>query len=445
METRFASAVVLTRLLPLGRSFATGEAFQICEWAGPRGRGRLHDNNVAYTTHLNPIVWKDCTLAFHQDISCPACVSSNVQSLPLPHPATSMLSDGQVIARPLHKLSCENCGYGFHASPPTSVDLRDLFDEDYSLSKCDPDAEVARAEQYAHVIERFLADNAIQPPRHLIELGCGMGSLLSILVQQWGCESAFGVEPSKQLADAAREKNEVATISQGFAEDIAEAHEDRFDLCLSINVIEHTLSPLDFLDVCRKITHPSGQILVVCPDGETPSVELLFYDHISSFTRPALAAFADRAALSIVAAQVLDGPLLGFQMLLLKRAPEPSSVPEAPLNLTQSRVDFLQTWCQSSEYIAAALDGRPYAIFGAGEVTDLLSAYCPDIIDAAQSIVVDNPSQATHAGQPLISTEAFLERSELVLVAAVNLRSWAAVKESFRALGKDIFHPQQRN
>lgn len=356
-----------------------------------------------------------------------------------------MLSDGRAIPRPLHKLSCQSCGYGFHANPLSSDDLRGFFDENYSLGTYDSGAEIARAEQYADVIERFLADNALQPPKHLVEQGCGLGSLLSSLVSRWGCDTAFGVEPSKQLADAARAKNKTATISQGFAEDIAEKHENRFDLCLSINVIEHTLSPLDFLEVSRKITHPDGHILIVCPDGGTPSLELLFYDHISSFTLSALANFAGRAALNIVASQVLDGPLLGFQMLLLKRSSELSYALGSPLDITQARVDFLQNWLQSSDYIADVLDGRPYAIFGAGEVTDLLSVYCPDIINTAQCVVVDEPSQDTRAGKPLISTDAFWARSDLELVAAVNLRSWPAVKERFRALGKHIYHPQQRN
>lgn len=354
-----------------------------------------------------------------------------------------MLSDGRVIPHPLKKMSCQTCGYGYHQVPPTRDYLRDIFDEEYSLGQRDPDAETARAEHYATVIEHFLKDNMVPSPRHLIEPGCGMGSLLSLLAQRWECETAWGVEPSKRLVDAARDKNESDTeIWQGFAEDIAEVHEGRFDLCLSINVIEHTLSPADFLDVCRKITHPDGHVLVVCPDGETPSLELLFYDHISSFTRPALGAFARRVGLEIVAAQILDGPLLGFQMLLLKRSCNPVFALRALPQLEQRRADFLKSWQQSAQHLAEMLDARAYALFGAGEFADLLKAYCPQIIENAQSVVVDTPFEQSYLGKPLISTEVFLKDSDCVLVAAVNVRSWLVVQERFMALGKDIYHPQ---
>lgn len=355
-----------------------------------------------------------------------------------------MLSDGKIISKRLHKGACQVCGYGFHATPPTQGDLRDFFDNEYDLGQRDPDAEKARAELYANAIELFLSENKVPSPQRIVEPGCGMGSLLSRLAHGWGCEAALGVEPSQQLADIAREQvNDTTEVWQGFAEDIADTHKGRFDLCLSINVIEHTLSPDDFMDVCRKITHVDGHILIVCPDGETPNLELLFYDHISSFTRPALDAFARRAGLSIVASRILEGPLLGFQMLLLKRSAGQRVLFQCPPHLTQARVNLLDVWRKGSDNLEAVLAGRPYAIFGAGEFADLLAAYCARIVENAQSFVVDTPSQKTYLGKPIVSTEEFLKLSDNALVAAVNERSWPVVKERFADLGRDIYHPQK--
>ena len=354
-----------------------------------------------------------------------------------------MLSDGRIISRPLQKLTCQTCGYGFHSVPPTRKDLRDFFDEDYSLGQRDPSAEMARAQLYADVIEPFLANNMKQIPSHLVEVGCGMGSLLSLLARRWKCETVLGVEPSKQLADFARENNAYETVIwQGFAEDIASTYENRFDLCLSINVIEHTLSPTDFMDVCRKTTHQDGYILIICPDGQTPNLELLFYDHISSFTLSALEAFALRVGLKIIASEILEGPLLGFQMVLLQRSTERTTTLPAPSRLAEARTDLLNIWRHSEARLARALGGKAYAIFGAGEFADLLAAYCPQIIDNAQSIVVDTPFQERYLGKPLISTDTFLEQNDGVLVAAVNERSWQTIQELFTALGVKIYHPQ---
>src|SRR6056297_915624 len=187
-----------------------------------------------------------------------------------------MLSDGQVLNRPLHKMSCQNCGHGFHSVPPTPKELRGFFDMSYSLGQRNPSAEARRAEFYAEAIADFLAAHGIAWPERLIELGCGMGSLLSELSRRWSCRLAVGLEPSQQLVDAARVNCSVEVeIFQGFAEDLPLPDVSDCDICLSVNVAEHTLSPSGFLSICRSTIREGGRVVVICPDGEQPSSELL--------------------------------------------------------------------------------------------------------------------------------------------------------------------------
>ncbi|MFK7878304.1 class I SAM-dependent methyltransferase [Roseobacter sp.] len=386
-------------------------------------------------------------MTIRKTLTCPACEQTDLLELPIPHPENSMLSDGQTLKCVLRKMSCCDCGHCFHAAPPTQEDLLKLFDENYSLGQRDPSAEVHRAELYAEAIMEFLAENSIAWPQRLVEIGCGMGSLLSLLAGRWNCQSAAGIEPSQQLATAALTKcPENAVVHQCAAEDLPMQEFCGFDLCLSVNVAEHTLAPSEFLRKCNSTVTDAGHILVICPDGEQPSSELLFYDHMSSFTDASLTSFAKQAGLRKVASRSLTGGLQGFRAHLLDQDNQfPETVSSSYQDLSKQRIEFLERWCQGCSTLGLALRENDYAIFGTGEFADLLATYCAPIVENATYFVVDNSVVESYRGKPVIDTKTFISLEDLKLVAAVHERSWPAVHKRFRSLGAEIFHPYCQN
>src|SRR5438093_1096741 len=69
------------------------------------------------------------------------------------------------------------------------------------------------------------------------------------------------------------------------------------ELAISVNVIEHVLSPHAFLQSLRAAVRDGGHVVVICPDGDVPNYELLFYDHLYSFGSNALLALASAVGL----------------------------------------------------------------------------------------------------------------------------------------------------
>ncbi|MEL7256124.1 MAG: class I SAM-dependent methyltransferase [Pseudomonadota bacterium] len=374
--------------------------------------------------------------------TCPACQSTDATPLPVPHATRAMISDGQIVGKSLSKMSCEVCGHGFHQMPLTKDALRGFYDDDYSLGQNDQRAEEQRAAAYGAVLAGLLDQTGIPAPTRFLEFGCGMGSLLAWLKRRWGSDAAFGIEPSAQLASfAAKIVPDGVSVEQGFAEDIVATHLGAYDLCLSVNVVEHTLSPEAFLDTCAKVIRPEGAVIVICPDGETPSSELLFFDHVSSFTQSSLSAFANRARLHCVTRQALTGPLQGFQMMLLKPGADPSLAPKGTPGLSARRAAFLDVWRGAEDAIKSRLNGQPYAIFGVGEYADLLAAYAPGLVEDAVCFVVDTPQMQTHKGKTVLTTDAFLRTTPTAILAAVHERSWPAVEARFRGTCPDVLHP----
>lgn len=356
-----------------------------------------------------------------------------------------MTSDGAVVERPLLKSSCRSCGYGFHAIVPTELDRDTVFDDAYDLGLRNADADEARAGSYADQIQRLLL-HCVGPepmPQSLLEFGSATGALLSSLAQRWPLKTALGIEPAAKLVDFARLRVPAPIeIKQGYAEDqVVPAR--TFDLCISVNVLEHALDPQRFLAACRDAIKDSGAVIAICPDGETANSELLFMDHISSFSVAALETIAARTGLALAETRALMGQQSGFRANLFL----PCSAPRAKIastdaaGLSASRARYLRGWSEIEAAAVAWLRQQRYAMFGTGEFCDLLRAYAPGIVERAEAFVVDLPQSPEVDGRPLLSTKDFLAHPDAVIVAAVHPRNWKRLFRRFSAAGVDIVHP----
>ena len=374
---------------------------------------------------------------------CPACGSEDFKDLPVPHASRSMVSDGKVISSPLRRGSCNNCGHGFHTRNFSEEQIKEIYSADYSIGLRDAVAEAARSAEYGQQIEAFLTRHVRKGGNfsRIIEFGCGSGTLLNHLTNSLGAQVATGVEPSSRVAAYARSiSGGRVSIHEGFAEQFEEsAH--CYDLCLSVNVIEHTRNPHGFLQACRRVIDKTGNIIVVCPDGEIAGSELLFYDHISNFTSASLAMIVAGVNLRMVANSPLTGGLQGFRIHLLRWGDADVDNPSHGfVSLTQQRAEYVDTWSRMQDAAERMLKGRKYGIFGTGEYSDLLHAYSPSIIENAEFFVRDKPVETNFYSKSVVSTKDFLSFPKMPLIAAVHERSWPLVRDRFRSEDVPIFH-----
>lgn len=372
---------------------------------------------------------------------CPVCNSSDVILLAVPHPNRSMSSEGRIAGVALERASCNVCGYGFHAQPLTTEDRAGLYGIEYDLGLQDAAADRDRAQGYADRIEAFVAQHGQVPPRKIVEFGSGTGALLSELTRRWPIEDALGVEPAQQLVRVAQENAPSnVVIRHGFAE----AGLDRkYDLCVSINVVEHALDPVAFLSACLEATVDTGAVVIICPDGDAPSSELLFRDHVSSFSVMAFERAALRAGLRVVATTPLVGRQAGFRIFLLGRYRGGAGAEViSKHDLSRMRNAYLKGWSSMQRHALTWLSGRDFSIFGAGEQADLLEAYCPELMRRSRCYYADDYAQAVKNGRPVIAADELL-RSEDIALAAVNPRSWSRLKQRFSVISHRFVHPYQ--
>ncbi|HHV49588.1 MAG TPA: class I SAM-dependent methyltransferase [Rhodocyclaceae bacterium] len=170
------------------------------------------------------------------------------------------------------------------------------YEETYWGIITDPDGNVRDRRQER---ERHLADiqaelsfiNAL-PTGRMLDIGCGLGFLLSGVKAGW---ERHGVEIS---AFAARHAQDHGQIFQGRLEDAAYPNE-HFDLVVLYHVIEHVHDPLALLKEIRRILKPSGWLILGTPDFDSGAARRfganyrLLHDitHVSLFSNESMHRF----------------------------------------------------------------------------------------------------------------------------------------------------------
>ncbi len=100
-------------------------------------------------------------------------------------------------------------------------------------------------------------------PRRIFELGCGNGSLAHRLAAK-GFE-VTAVDDSESGIREARAKASTARFEVASAYDDLAARFGRFDLVLSLEVIEHLISPKTFIERVHDLLKPDGYLRLSTP------------------------------------------------------------------------------------------------------------------------------------------------------------------------------------
>jgi len=306
-----------------------------------------------------------------------------------------MISDGRIIGCPLEKIRCARCGLIRFLEPLSTAAVAAIYATNYGLPLVVGVGEDKRGEAYASVVGSII--EAGSDIKEVLDVGCGTGSMLRFLIGQNPNIQAVGVDPAR--SEKISRITEKLTLLSGDA-DTALDEAARFDVVVSINTIEHTSDPFEFLLALRRRVRSGGQIIVICPASEPANCELLFYDHLWTFSPEALTRIANRVDLSVRVHRLLEAPLTGFQMFVLGSDQPPTASPQTEAK-ADAAVAYLRAWQSLDGVLSAALDnaGGKVQLFGAGQMAALLRAYAPRAFSRVSRLVLDRPEEAWPLGR----------------------------------------------
>ena len=317
-----------------------------------------------------------------------------------------MASDFRVVDEPLARVLCASCGL-IRRQPTANTGVA-FYASGYSLYAHPPgDAhEQARQQEYA----RWIAQASGKRPRRVLDVGCGNGSLLRALRAYWPDAELLGCDPSRD--SIAQGYGSDARLWTGTASNLP--GDVTADLVVAVNVIEHTSDPIAFLTALRAALQPDGLLVIVCPDGGRPGLDLLFVDHVFSFGREHLATLLSRAGVQCLGVTQAPRALGSFQMAVGRRREvtdkRPISAPPRAGEVSR----YLARWRQLDDRLHARMTG-PAVCFGAGEAAGLLRAYAPRAWTTVRACTIDGTPQGRFGELPIIPLDAVADKAEVLV------------------------------
>jgi SAM-dependent methyltransferase len=112
----------------------------------------------------------------------------------------------------------------------------------------------------------------VERAMRVLDVGCGPGALVAVLVRRVGAENVTAVEPAEQFVAAAQARNPGVDISRASAEELPFGG-DEFDASLAQLVVHFMSDAVAGLREMRRVTRPGGVVAACVWDhggGEGP-------------------------------------------------------------------------------------------------------------------------------------------------------------------------------
>lgn len=141
----------------------------------------------------------------------------------------------------------------------------------------------------------------------LLEVGAGFGTFCEVMKERDFFEKIVAIEPTPTLAKTCREKGiEVVELP---IEQVDFPPEERFDVIVNFEVIEHLFSPKDFIVGCRNMVKDGGLLIITCPNGEGFDVvtlgtvsDTVDHEHLNYLSPQSLGMLLEKSGFEVLSA-----------------------------------------------------------------------------------------------------------------------------------------------
>lgn len=166
---------------------------------------------------------------------------------------------------------CLGCGLVFNSPRLPDDGIAKLYGANYYFFHRHDHVEFQR------VMEIYRRTVALCQPRtkQLLEIGSAKGYLLAVM-KSLGWD-VMGVEISREAADFASRELDVKTFAGTIEQFVAESRTSvaKFPLVLAVDLIEHVLNPVQFVECCRELLEDDGLLVIDTPNADSYSTQQL--------------------------------------------------------------------------------------------------------------------------------------------------------------------------
>lgn len=221
-----------------------------------RPKNLMQNQAVAATVDLGRLLLKTNEFV---EVNCPACESKKYTKKYSKYGLTFV--------------ECNECKTIFTNPRPTEEILSYFYKDSVNYAYWNkyifPASEVTRREKiFVPRVDRTesLCKKYNVKMDSLLEIGAGFGTFCVELKSRNLFKRVVAVEPTPDLAETCRQKG--LEVIQDVIENINFNDDEKFDVVVNFEVIEHIFSPKKFILNCSKLLKKSGLFIVTCPNGQ---------------------------------------------------------------------------------------------------------------------------------------------------------------------------------
>ena len=141
----------------------------------------------------------------------------------------------------------------------------------------------ARDDVFVNLYYKYLARLSFTPATRLLEVGCGTGAMLRLLVRRPDFKGlALGIDHSRQFIEVAGELAHREGVDDKLAFQVGDAHAldfppGTFDLVIAHTLMSHVTDPAMVLSEIACVVKPGGTVVIF--DGDYASLSYAYPDH----------------------------------------------------------------------------------------------------------------------------------------------------------------------
>ncbi len=146
-----------------------------------------------------------------------------------------------------------------------------------------------------HLVEELRAGGNISVASRVLEVGCGSGNYSAELERATGA-ACWGVDPSRAMLAAARQRSRECRFFLGSAESLPFAA-DEFDFAFSVDVVHHVADRTAYFNECRRVLR-NGAWLCTATDDESSIRDRLHSQYFPDTVEVEIERYSSLASLS---------------------------------------------------------------------------------------------------------------------------------------------------